>query len=83
MSLDVKIIRELKRQLASVDVLPDSSGNFTGVCVPRLTVDGVVMIGLCMLHPSVFKDIFGEEAYEILLKQPRIPDPCGDDFDSE
>ena len=38
-----------------------------------LTVSGVVIIpGFGFLHPSTFKDIAGEEAYQVLLRRPRV-----------
>jgi len=38
-----------------------------------LTVSGVVIIpGFGYLHPRTFKDIAGEEAYQELLRRPRV-----------
>ena len=39
----------------------------------RLTVSGVVWIpGVGWMHPQSFRDIAGEEAYQELLKRPRV-----------
>jgi hypothetical protein len=39
----------------------------------QLTVSGVVWIpGVGMMHPESFRDMAGEEAYQELLKRPRI-----------
>lgn len=79
MKLDAKTIRELKRQIESVEIkfpiyLPISV---------EMTVDGVVVFGnLVYMHPYTFKDMYGIEAYEELLNRPRIPSPYGDDIDS-
>ena len=38
-----------------------------------LTVSGVVMIpGIGWFHPYSFRDMFGEEAYQELLRRPRV-----------
>ena len=80
--LDAKVVRELVKQLTSSDITPSPSGNYSGFAAPKLTVDGVVLIGCITMHPNTFKDIFGEEAYQELLKQPKVPNPYGDDIDS-
>lgn len=78
MTLDIKIIREMKQQLASVNIKP-LNGVYPGWMKPELTVDGVVLMGLSMMHLEAFKDTFGEDAYQELLKQPRVPNPYGED----
>lgn len=77
--LDVKTIRELVKQLSSTDIAPK---NYIFPVKPVLTVDGVVLMGSGMMHPDAFKNVFGEEAYQELLKQPRVLNPYGDDIDS-
>lgn len=45
---------------------------------PVLTVDGVVLLFkdaalVGMMHPFAYRDLFGEDAYKILLDGPRAP----------
>lgn len=46
----------------------------------RLTYDGVVLLTrgkvfIGMMHPYSFRDVFGEKAYQRLLKLPRVARP--------
>ncbi len=38
----------------------------------RLTASGVVAFRGGFMHPESFRDLMGEEAYQELLKRPRI-----------
>lgn len=71
--IDVGMIKELAKQLASSDVMPDHCEGLAAP--PVLTVDGVVLMGNAMMHPNSFKDVFGEDAYQELLKRPRVASP--------
>lgn len=78
--LDLKTVREMKRQLESSDTKP-SDDYYTFPIKIALTVDGVVLLGLNMMHPESFRVVFGEEEYQKLLKQPRVANPYGDEDD--
>lgn len=72
--LSVKSIREMKAQLENVahhgDIpLPMRADIY-------MTEDGVVMIGKgTFIHPSTFRDVAGEEAYQELIARPRVRSP--------
>lgn len=75
MKLTVALIRKMKKQLESVAVRGDI---YLPMAEPHMTVDGVVTIGLCFMHPETFRDVFGETAYQELLTKPRIANPFSD-----
>ena len=69
--LTVKQLRTAVKSLKGVEI----KGSIT---LPmrddiRLTIGGVVMIpGFGWLHPHTFRDVAGEEAYQELLRRPRV-----------
>ena len=69
--LTVETIREMVKQLRGVEIKDP-------IRLPMrddvaLTVNGVVVIpGFGYLHAKCFREVAGEEAYQELLRRPRI-----------
>jgi hypothetical protein len=69
--LSVKTIRELVKQLRGAEIKGPISLPMRDDLA--LTVNGVVVIpGVGYLHAECFRELAGEEAYQELLKRPRV-----------
>ncbi len=87
--LDVATIRKCYDQLKSVEYYPGTFKTYLidpevvaavseHVQLSRavhLSEDGIVLFPGGAMHPESFRFIVGDEAYQYLLKQPRVPSP--------
>lgn len=69
--MNIQDIRAAVKQLREVPQITDFSLPMRDDI--QLTVSGVVWIpGVGFMHPFSFRDMAGEEAYQELLKRPRV-----------
>lgn len=71
MKLTVKQVREAVKQLRGVAIEGD-------IKLPlrddiALTVGGAIIIpGFGYMHPETFRDMVGEEVYQVVIRRPRV-----------
>ena len=77
-TITIATIRKMKKQLEGAPSLVKDGKIWGPVQLNpdvHLTVDGMVEWPNGGMHPEMFRDMMGEDAYQELLRRPRVKSP--------